>query len=89
MGLKRMIAALIIVPVALILIVFIIANREMMSVHFNPFDMEDLTLTLHAPAFVFLFAALAIGVVVGSITTWLSQHAYRKKARLIDEARTR
>jgi len=86
MKLRRIITVLIIVPIALILIVFIIANREMMSVSFNPFDRQDEGWTLRAPAFIFLFAFLGLGVVVGSVVTWVSQHPYRKKARRVDEA---
>jgi len=86
MRLKQMITALIIIPIALVLIIFIIANREMMEVRFNPFDYEDSSWTIRAPAFIFLFACLGIGVVVGSLVTWISQHPYRKKARRIDDA---
>jgi len=86
MRLKRIIMMFIMVPIALALIVFIIANREMMSVRFNPFDHEDQSWTIRAPAFIFLFACLGMGVVVGSVATWVGQHHYRRKARRIDEA---
>jgi len=81
MRLKRIITALIVVPIALILVAFIIANREMMRVRFNPFADEGSGWIMQAPAFVFLFAFLGVGVVVGSVVTWAGQHKYRKKAR--------
>jgi len=84
MKLKRIIMSLVLVPVALILVVFIIANREMMSVNFNPFNLEDVRWRVHAPTFVFLFVFLGGGVVLGSLVTWIGQHKYRKKAKRID-----
>jgi len=85
MKLKRIIAAAIIVPLAVLLVAFIIANREMMSVRLNPFVDDGQGFEARAPAFVFLFVFLGLGVVVGSIATWIGQHKYRKKARRFDE----
>jgi len=84
MRLKRIIMSLILVPLALVLVIFIIANREVMRVNFNPFDLEGTSWSIQAPAFVFLFVFLSAGVVVGSLVTWIGQHKYRKKAHHID-----
>jgi len=82
--LKRIILSLVLVPLAVILVVFIIANRGMVSIHFNPFDLEDAYWRVRAPLFVFLFVFLSLGVVVGSLVTWIGQHKYRKKLKKIE-----
>ncbi|MER9799634.1 LapA family protein, partial [Mesorhizobium sp. M0142] len=38
-------------------------------------------LTLPVPLFIFLVLALAIGMIVGSLATWIKQGRYRKLAR--------
>jgi hypothetical protein len=47
----------------------------------DPFNPGNPALTVELPLFVLLFAALAIGLVVGSAATWLKQGRYRKLAR--------
>jgi len=41
MSFKRLAALVILIPVALLLIAFIVANREMMVLEFNPFAQGD------------------------------------------------
>jgi len=86
MRVKRIITAILVIPIALMLIAFIIANREMMNVRLNPFADEGTGWSMNAPAFVFFFAFLGLGVVVGSIATWAGQHKYRKKLRRMESA---
>jgi len=81
MTLKRLVALVVLIPVALLLIAFIIANREMMVLEFNPFAGDTSNWQVRAPVFLFLFIFLGIGVVLGSVATWIGQHKYRKAAR--------
>jgi len=78
---KRFLALVVLIPVALLLIAFIVANREVITLEFNPFAGENSNWQVRAPVFLFLFAALGMGVVLGSIATWISQRQYRKTAR--------
>ena len=78
---KKIINLLILLPVGIILIIFCVANRQLVTLAFNPFRPEDQVLALSAPLFVFLFAMLIIGMVVGSLATWLTQGRHRKRAR--------
>jgi len=81
MTVKRIIAFIILAPVAVALVAFIVANRTLVRLAFNPFNPDEGTLSFTAPLFVWLFVFLAIGILVGSTTTWLTQHKYRKSAR--------
>jgi len=81
MSFKRLAALVVLIPVALLLIAFIIANREMMVLEFNPFAQGASNWQVRAPVFLFLFIFLGLGVVLGSVATWIGQHKYRKAAR--------
>lgn len=78
---KKIINLLILLPIGVILIVFCVANRQSVTLAFNPFRPEDQVLSLSAPFFVFLFIALIAGMLIGSAATWFSQGKHRKRAR--------
>lgn len=78
---RKLINFIILIPIAIILIVLSVANRNVVTLALNPFDPGDSVLSINAPFFVFLFAALMIGMVIGSLATWFKQGRYRKKAR--------
>lgn len=73
---------LILGPIAIVLVLFAIANRQWVPVSINPFSRADPTLTLEAPLYMLMFGAMMIGVVLGGLATWLKQRPYRKVARL-------
>lgn len=83
---KKLVNLLFVVPLAIVLIVLSVANRQSVTLAFNPFQPADSVLSLTAPFFVFLFLAVALGIVIGSAATWLAQGKYRKRAR--SEARS-
>lgn len=78
---KRIFSLVVLVPVAIVLIVLSVANRQAVTLALNPFDPADSVLSMTAPFFVFLFLALMVGMIVGSLATWFSQGKYRKRAR--------
>lgn len=78
---RKVINLIILVPVAVILIVLSVANRESVTFALNPFEPTDSVLSVTAPFFVFLFVAIIVGMVIGSFATWLNQGKYRKRAR--------
>ncbi len=79
---RKLINILILAPVAIVLIVLSVANRDTVTLALNPFDPSDTLLSLSAPFFVFLFAAVMLGMIIGSLATWFKQGKYRKKARV-------
>lgn len=83
---KRLVYLVFVVPLAVLLIVLSVANRQSVRLALNPFQPDDGMLSLSAPFFVFLFLAVALGIVIGSTATWLAQGKYRKRAR--SEARS-
>ncbi len=77
----KLVKLVIFVPLAIILIVLSVANRQDVTLALNPFEPQDQLLSFSAPFFVFLFAALIVGLIAGSMATWFAQGKHRKKAR--------
>ncbi len=78
---KRIVALAILVPTAIVLIMLSVANRTAVTLALNPFQPSDQVLSVTAPFFVFLFAALMLGMIIGSLATWFKQGKHRKQAR--------
>lgn len=81
MATKKILAVIILVPIAVILIALSVANRETVALTLDPFNPGNPALSYSGPLFLWLFAALLVGVVIGSLVTWLSQGKHRKNAR--------
>ena len=79
--LNRIVTVLVFIPLAIVLIALAVANRGPAAFTIDPFNPGNPGLTVSLPLFVLLFAALAIGLVVGGVATWLRQGRYRKAAR--------
>ena len=69
------------VPLAIILVALAVANRGAAPFTLDPFNPGKPALTWQVPLFVLLFAAIALGMIVGSLATWVKQGRYRKLAR--------
>ena len=78
---KKLFNFIILLPLAIVLIILCVANRQSITLALNPFQPSDTVLAFTAPFFVFLFAALILGVVLGSFVTWVSQSSYRTLAK--------
>jgi hypothetical protein len=65
-----------------IVIAIAVANRQTVTVILNPLSAPDDALSLQGPLFVFLFAALLVGFILGGLAAWLGQGKWRKLARL-------
>jgi len=79
---KRVINVLVLIPIGLVLIVLSVANRQSVTLALNPFRPEDSMLSVTAPFFVYLFLAVIVGLVIGSLATWFTQGKHRKRARV-------
>jgi uncharacterized integral membrane protein len=73
--------ALILVPIALLIVLFSVANRSPVRVSFDPISRDVPALAYDLPLFAVVLAALAIGILVGGLASWLAQGKHRKAAR--------
>ena len=78
---NRFLTWVVFVPVAIVLVALAVANRAPAPFTIDPFNPGNPGLTVAWPLFVYLFAALAVGLIIGSIATWLRQGRYRRAAR--------
>ena len=78
---RKFFAIAILVPLAIIIVMFAVANREIITVSFDPFDPAHPALALKMPLFTLIFALVAVGVLVGGVAAWLKQQKWRTRAR--------
>ncbi len=78
---KAAFKALILVPLALVAILFAIANRQAVTVYFDPFGTQSEDLSLTAPLFLIVILAIMLGVLLGGVAAWLVQGKHRRAAR--------
>ena len=78
---KRILSWVIGLPVAIILIAFAIANRQVTNVSFDPFSADAPWLAIPMPLWALFFAGIFVGLLAGGIASWLSQGKWRKIAR--------
>ena len=81
--LRKIVSALILVPLAIALIVFAVANREIVTVSFDPFDSAQPAWSLRMPLFVLIFVFLIAGVLLGGFAAWLRQGRHRRASRAL------
>jgi len=79
--LSRLLWILVFAPLGLVLIALAVANRQPTPFTLDPFNPGNPPLTAELPLFVWLFGALALGLLVGSLVTWAKQGRYRRLCR--------
>jgi uncharacterized integral membrane protein len=85
---RKIVTALILVPMAILLVAFAVANRRTVVVSFDPFDPSNPAFALALPLFGLLLAGLISGVLIGGAAAWVRQSKWRRTARLA-QARVR
>ena len=79
---RKLVTALILVPLAILFATFAVANRQTVVISFDPFDQAHPAFALALPLFVLIL--VIAGVVVGGIAAWVRQGKWRRAARLAD-----
>ena len=82
--LRRILTIIVIVPLAIILIVFAVANRHSVTVSLDPFASNEPAASLTLPLFALIFLLLIIGVLLGGAATWLRHGRWRWIARRME-----
>jgi uncharacterized integral membrane protein len=79
--LRKIFNALVILPLAILFVVFAVANRHVVTLSFDPFNSSDPGLGVTLPLFVVIIAVAIFGVMAGGIATWFGQRHWRRAAR--------
>jgi uncharacterized integral membrane protein len=78
---RKFFTALIVIPLALIFVVFAVANRHFVTVSFDPFNSANPSVSVSLPLFVLIIAVGILGVIAGGCATWFGQRRWRRAAR--------
>jgi uncharacterized integral membrane protein len=79
--LKRILSLLIGFPLGILLVAIAVSNRQPVDLILDPFRPESPALSIELPFYIYLMAALLLGVVLGGVATWMGQSRWRQTAR--------
>jgi hypothetical protein len=83
---RKFVKAIVAVPAGLVLAGLALANRQPVTVSFDPFDASDMDFTVTVPLWLLGFTILTVGVVLGGVAAWLKQGRHRRgRSRLAAE----
>lgn len=80
---RQLIGWFLLLPLSVLLIVFALANRQLVVVNFNPLaPVESLDAPgFGIPLFFVIYAVLLVGVLLGGVATWFAQGHHRIEKR--------
>ncbi|WP_375458162.1 LapA family protein [uncultured Enterovirga sp.] len=73
--------ALLLLPVALVVILLSVANRAPVTFSLDPFAKGPPDLALTVPLYAIVLAALALGILIGGMGAWLAAGRDRRSSR--------
>ena len=80
---KSVLRILVFVPLALLILAFSMANRAPVKVGIDPFSTNAAEApSLEAPMFIVVLTAMALGVLAGGLSSWLSHLPVRRAAKI-------
>jgi uncharacterized integral membrane protein len=78
---RRLLRWLLLVPIAILLVLFSVANRAPVTLSFDPFSREAPALAVSLPLFVILMIVLGLGVLIGGTAAGIGRLRWRWRAR--------
>jgi uncharacterized integral membrane protein len=82
---RKLVTIFVLVPLAIVLVMFAVANRQAVTLSFDPFGSADPALALTMPLFLMIFGFTILGVMVGGVAVWLRQGRWRRTARALED----
>jgi uncharacterized integral membrane protein len=81
---NRFIVAFLMLVAAALLVAFAVANRNLVTVSFDPFDRGTPAYVVTLPLYVLAFVILILGVALGGIVGWFTQGKRRRYRRRLE-----
>lgn len=81
---RKIVTAVIVIPLAVIIVAFAVANRQVVTVSFDPLSSTNPAYAASLPLFVLIFILVILGVIIGGIAAWMRQSPWRRTARKLD-----
>ena len=86
---RKIVTALILIPLALLIVLFAVGNRAPVTVALDPIAAQPPMFSFAMPLFLLLLVVLILGVILGGVAAWMRQSRWRRRARrLAAELRT-
>jgi uncharacterized integral membrane protein len=82
--LRKIVTAVVLIPLMVIMVGFAVANRQAVTLSFDPFSSTSPAYALTLPLFIVVFALLIIGVIAGGTAVWFGQRRIRRARRRLD-----
>jgi uncharacterized integral membrane protein len=82
--LRKILTAIVVIPLALIMIALAVANRHAVTISLDPFAGSEPAVSVTLPLFALIFVLLIVGVVIGGATTWLRHGRWRWMVRRLE-----
>jgi uncharacterized integral membrane protein len=82
--LRKIVAALFVATLGILLIAFAVANRQSVTVSFDPFNTQSPAASVTLPLFALVIVLLIAGVVIGGSASWLRHGRWRRTARQLE-----
>jgi hypothetical protein len=79
---RRLLFFVVLLPLGVIAVALSVANRAPVVLSLDPVGSLGAAWSLTLPLYALLFAALAVGVVIGGVSAWLGQSKWRFAARV-------
>jgi uncharacterized integral membrane protein len=77
----RFLKALILLPIAILVVLLAVANRGPVTLSLDPFSQAAPEFAAQLPLFAVIFLAVMVGVLIGGTASWLAQGKTRKTRR--------
>lgn len=77
----RFLKALILLPIAILIVLLAVANRAPVTLSLDPFSQDAPEFATQLPLFAVIFAAVMVGVLIGGVASWLTQGKNRRAGR--------
>jgi uncharacterized integral membrane protein len=81
---RKVLTIIVAVPLAAILIAFAVANRQSVTVSFDPFSSVNPAYAATLPLFAVVMLVLIFGVLVGGVAAWIRQGKWRRAVRALE-----
>lgn len=81
---RKLVIWLVLVPLAIVILLFAGANRQPVTVSFDPFNAAQPAFALTVPLFVLIFILVLLGVLLGGTAAWMRQSRHRRAARVLE-----
>jgi uncharacterized integral membrane protein len=79
-AMRRVLAWIVLAPIAILALIFAVANRQLVTISVDPFSIEAPAYAVQVPAFLVIFVSLIFGVIIGGTAVWFGKLRWQMAA---------